>query len=40
MDEFVHVIMHYGGSFVDAELSSYEGLVSDVRCDVDKSSFF
>lgn len=36
MDEFVHVFIHHGCSFVDDEPSSYEELVLDPRCDVDK----
>lgn len=40
MDDFVHVFIHHGGSFVDDEFSSYEGIVSSLRCDVDKWSYF
>lgn len=40
MGDFVHVFIHHEGEFVDNEFSSYEVLVSKVRCNVDKGSYF
>lgn len=40
MDEFIHVYIHHGSLFVDDDFSNYEGLVSDLRCDIDKLIYF
>lgn len=36
----IRVFIQHGGSFVDDELFSYEGIVSGLRCNLDKWSCF
>lgn len=37
---FVHVFIHHGGLFVDEEVSKYERIVSEMKCDVNKKKYF
>ncbi|CAK8531545.1 unnamed protein product [Lathyrus sativus] len=40
MDEYVHVVIHHKGYLEGNDESSYGGSVTDVKCDVDKRSYF
>ena len=41
MDEFLKLVIHHSGEFVDPELNIYEGgLVSELSVDVDRWSYF
>lgn len=36
MEDFLNVFIHHGRSFVDNELTKYEGIISELKCDVNK----
>lgn len=40
MNDFVQDFIHHGCLFIDDEFSSYEGLILELRCDVDMWSYF
>ena len=41
MDEFLKLVIHHSGEFIDQELSIYEGgLISELSVDVDRWSYF
>lgn len=40
MEEFLHIFIHDEWSFVDDELTKYECIILELKCDVDKWTYF
>lgn len=40
MKEFLHMFIPHGGSFVNDKLTKHEWIVLELKCDVDKGSYF